>query len=302
MNTWERRIVPALNLLLFCGAVFLYFAAKNEQAKPYVLPEQTVGTPVVETGPLGTRDVIRNVPFDVEVRIDPQQPVTGKKSTVYISISKDGEPAEIISMGRIMQATLISEDLQDYRHFLFDSIKDTGPGQYQFDYLFSRAGRYNLYVDINHNIMPDHHGDMTDLRSITAFDVEGETLESFGGILEPSWTYEQDGYTVKIDEADLRTGELSILNVSVTDPEGKPATFVLTDPFYTVNGPTLDTYTLEHFHLGQSTDLSLATQELEFRHPGQHLFWGFLYVFKDNGNEHVLRPLFLLDVEDGYEH
>ena len=293
-SAW-KKLITIVNILLFTGAVFLYVSSKNQKVMQVVPLPEPVDPALLQVPAEDHRTVIQNVPFDVTVSTDPLEPKTGQRTTVFFDVTYNGKPVDLLPMGRIMQVSLVSENLRDVEHLFFDS--SATPGRYQFDYLFTQAGPYTFYADINHNIMPDHHGDNTDYRSITKVEVAGKSLDGYDAITEPTQVYEKDGYTVTLQPQEILAGELTTLNITV-EKNGFPLTFLITDPFYMITAPDKEKYDLEHFHSTQSSNTQLVTQEVEFREPGEYLFWGFIYLDEGTDEVQILQPLFLLDVLD----
>lgn len=290
---------PWYKLSLFCLSVVITgctLFTKNNNPVFQPLP------PVINTGATiarfstESRTLIQNEQFNVTVEILPEVPITGQLTNIAIQVEKDGKPFNLEANARLMQATLTSSNTYDLDHFLLETPNEEG--LYTIDYILTQTGTYALWIDINANNIPDHHGDNTNYRSVTFLTATGSQIDGYTQVREPRTTTDFAGYTFTLNPVTQTASTLTTLELSGVDLRGVPVEFVLNDPFYVIAEPKTGMYALEHFHLNSSDEYLLKTQEIGFLQPGLHAVWTFLYVQEPDELVRIVNPRFLLNIQE----
>lgn len=291
VRNWSKFSLFCLSLVI--TGCTLFTASDNPVLQP--LP------PIVNTGATITRfdtesrTLIENEQFDITVQILPEQPITGQLTTIAINVEQNGKPVDLEASSRLMQATLTSSNTYDLDHFLLETPNEEG--LYTIDYILTQTGTYALWIDVNANNIPDHHGDNTNYRSVTFLTATGSQIDGYTQVREPRTSTEFAGYTFTLNPVTQTASTLTTLELSGTDGRGVPVEFVLNDPFYVIAEPKTGMYDLEHFHLNSSNESLLKTQEIGFLEPGLHAVWTFLYVQEPDDRVRIVNPRFLLDIQ-----
>jgi hypothetical protein len=214
--------------------------------------------------------LVRNEAFDATVTVT--EAVAGLPSELRVTTYKKGDVTPMEQHGRLVHLVLASRDYEDVAHVL--SPVSVGPGVYGLNHVFTRAGAYRVWVEIDDAAKPQHHDEHADLIAYQDIVVGGTSQPDSPLVRGESTAI--DGLTLTVTPA------ADMLSLSVMDARNNPVTLAYPEgALYALIGQDFDFF--RHGHFDTTIDGATARLTNTFPTPGEYVLWIEAFALREDG-------------------
>lgn len=228
------------------------------------------------------------VPYDITIKADTLTPKQGQKVKIAVSVQLNGAPVDLLAKKIYPHISVVSEDVGDVWFYHIDEMESPAAGVYEATHLFSQATPYTIWVEINDNTTPQHHGNQSDYITTFAMKVQGAqpspspvaTVQSVKAVN----AVPTDSYTLRVLPYELHAGTPGSITVVAEGKNGKAVPLLPNfDHFYIFASPQNDSfYTLVHPQPGQKGATRAIVGPTTFPKAGRYALW--IRLFPDDGS------------------
>ena len=219
--------------------------------------------------------LVRNEAYAIRVEY-PERIQVGEKTNVLLHVFRGDVPADLAQEGRTLHVVIGDDQLKDIEHII--APYSPAAGTYRIPHIFTEAGRYRVWAEIDNDGSADHHGEFSDLVSFTEFQTKGTGID---GLVHQAWgvPFRWGDFEIRMNPETTPSGKPVTLSVSAFRdgqsvpliPAGDPANFALI-------GKDFGYFRHGHFSRGSQNSIILETM---LPSPGEYLLWLEMLLLDD---------------------
>jgi hypothetical protein len=226
----------------------------------------------------------------ISVFLQEERHEAGRSGWLSFSIAENGRPLDAKAESRTVHTVIASEDGKEVFHTPF--AESPKAGVFDVPYTFLHPGTFRVWVEVDDERKPSHHGKDADVIAYADVSVDGAAASNAPVL--PGGSFIQDGYLVRLEPAILTAGEFTAVRLHLQDMQGKDVPLGDTSgALFAFIGPENSTFEHGHAHyepLEKSLRLPLKPAV-----PGRHQLLAQL-AFVDGGITHWLDVRLSVDV------
>lgn len=225
--------------------------------------------------------LVRNEPFEVEVKFPDGVPRVGQTRHAHVRVGKEGQAFDVYGNGYALHFIMANPDFSSFLHTV--DLHQDELGVYGTDVTMGPPRQYRVWVEVNDAKAEQKHGEAAPLIAFIDFSIPQETASFVPLTLVRGKEAPVGPYTVALVSGALKAGQESTWEVQVKDAQGRVQTLLNPEPAIAVIlGPRGDNEFsfFRHGHAAPAVGGTTIRYTDTFPVPGEYLHWMEIYLLE----------------------